>query len=107
MQITDVRIRHMENEGKLRAVVSVTFDNQFVVHDIKIIESQGKLFLAMPSRRMANGAFRDSVHPINSDFRSMLEKTVIDKYTEEGGAPAAEYTPPAETEADPADSPAL
>jgi len=94
MQITDIRIRQMENEGKLRAVVSVTFDDQLVVHDVKIIESQGKFFLAMPSRRMANGTFRDSVHPINSDFRTLLEKTVIDKYIEDGGSPAAEYIEP-------------
>ena len=91
MQITDIRIRHMEQDGKLRAVVSVTFDDKLAVHDIKIIESQGKLFLAMPSRRMANGTFRDSVHPITSDFRNELERTVLEKYYEDGGAAAAPY----------------
>ena len=87
MRITDIRMRQVEKEGdgKLRAVVSVTFDGQLVVHDIKIIENQGKLFLAMPSRRTAAGTFRDSVHPINSEFRGELEKAVLDRYFEECG----------------------
>ena len=85
MQITDVNIRRMENEGKMKAVVSITFDNALVVHDIKIIEGQDKLFLAMPSKRVPDNEFRDIVHPINSEMRKVLEDAVLAKYNSENG----------------------
>lgn len=85
MQITDVNIRRMENEGKMKAVVSITFDNALVVHDIKIIEGQDKLFLAMPSKRVPDNEFRDIVHPINSEMRKVLEDAVLTKYNSENG----------------------
>lgn len=80
MEITDVRIRRIESEGKMKAVVSVTFDNEFVVHDIKIIESQNGLFIAMPSRKSPDGEFRDIAHPINVDMRKRIQDAVLDKY---------------------------
>ena len=69
MKITDVRIRKVEKEGKMRAVVSITIDDEFVVHDIKVIEGEKGLFIAMPSRRAADGEYRDIAHPINSQTR--------------------------------------
>ena len=83
MQITDVRIRKVEGEGKLKAYVTVTFDDCFVVRDIKIIEGQDKLFIAMPSRKMPDGGFRDIAHPINAETREMIESTVIEMYHKE------------------------
>lgn len=80
MEITDVRIRKIAKEGKMKAIVSVTFDNEFVVHDIKIIEGEKGLFIAMPSRKSLNGEFRDIAHPINSTTRETLQKTILDKY---------------------------
>lgn len=83
MQITDINIRKMDNEGKMKAVVSITFDNALVVHDIKIIAGQDKLFLAMPSKRVPENEFRDIVHPINSEMRKMIEDAVMEKYNNE------------------------
>lgn len=80
MEITDVRIRKIEAEGKMKAVVSVTFDNEFVVHDIKIIESQSGLFIAMPSRKTPDGEFRDIAHPINATTREKIQKVILEKY---------------------------
>ncbi|ADL43410.1 SpoVG family protein [Caldicellulosiruptor obsidiansis OB47] len=80
MQVTDVRIRKITNEGKMKAIVSVTFDNCFVVHDIKIIEGQNGLFIAMPSRKTPEGEFKDIAHPINQETRDMVQKAVIEKY---------------------------
>jgi len=80
MEITDIRVRKIEAEGKMKAVVSVTFDNEFVVHDIKIIESQNGLFIAMPSRKTPDGEFKDIAHPINSSTREKLQKVIIEKY---------------------------
>jgi len=80
MEITDIRIRKVEAEGKMKAVVSVTFDNEFVVHDIKIIESQGGLFIAMPSRKTPSGEFRDIAHPINADARNKIQNAILEKY---------------------------
>lgn len=82
MKITDIRIKKIPTEGKMRAVVSVTFDNAFVVHDIKIIEGQDKLFTAMPSRKTPDNEFKDIAHPINSEMREILEKAIIEKYEE-------------------------
>ena len=82
MQITDVRIRKVEKEGKMKAVVSITIDEEFVVHDIKIIEGDKRLFIAMPSRKAADGEYRDIAHPINSDTRDRIQKLILEKYQE-------------------------
>lgn len=82
MQITDVRIRKIEKEGKLKAIASVTFDEEFVVHDIKIIEGEKGLFIAMPSKYSADGEYRDIAHPINSGMRRKLQSTILSKYQE-------------------------
>mgnify|MGYP000664302731 FL=1 len=82
MQITDVRIRRVEKEGKMKAVVSITIDEEFVVHDIKIIEGEKGLFIAMPSRKAADGEYRDSAHPINSGTRERIQKLILEKYEE-------------------------
>ncbi|CVI66391.1 MAG TPA: septation regulator SpoVG [Candidatus Anaerobutyricum stercoris] len=97
MQITDIRIRRISKEGKMKAVVSITFDNAFVVHDIKIIEGEKGLFIAMPSRKAADGEYRDIAHPINSETRDTVQSMVLRRYEElmeevedEGGEPAME-----------------
>ncbi len=80
MEITDIRIRQITEVGKMKAVVSVTFDNCFVVHDIKVIEGQDKLFIAMPSRKTPENEFKDIAHPINMEMREKLQERIIDKY---------------------------
>ena len=80
MNITDVRVRKIEKEGKMKAVVSVTIDDEFVVHDIKVIEGEAGLFIAMPSRRSADGQYRDIAHPINCQTRSSLQELILDAY---------------------------
>lgn len=80
MEITDVRVRKVNKEGKMRAVVSVTFDNEFVVHDIKIIEGDKGMFIAMPSRKTLDGEFRDIAHPINSYARDKVQSSVLEKF---------------------------
>lgn len=82
MQITDVRVRKINSEGKMKAIVSVTFDDCFVVHDIKIIEGQNGPFIAMPSRKMPDGEFKDIAHPINTDTRALLQEAVFKAYEE-------------------------
>lgn len=82
MQITDVRIRRVEKEGKMKAVVSITIDEEFVVHDIKVIEGDKGLFIAMPSRKAADGEYRDIAHPINSDTRERIQTLILQKYQE-------------------------
>ena len=82
MQITDVRIRRVEKEGKMKAVVSITIDEEFVVHDIKIIEGEKGLFIAMPSRKAADGEYRDIAHPINSGTRERIQKLILEKNEE-------------------------
>lgn len=82
MQITDVRVRKVNNEGKMKAIVSVTFDDCLVVHDIKVIEGQSGIFIAMPSRKMPDGRFRDIVHPINVKSREVIESAVLGAYRE-------------------------
>ena len=82
MQITDIRIRRISKEGKMKAVVSITFDNAFVVHDIKIIEGEKGLFISMPSRKAADGEYRDIAHPINSETRDIVQTMVLKKYEE-------------------------
>ena len=82
MQITDVKVRKLFEEGPMKAVVSVTFDGQLAVHDIKVINARDKYFIVMPSRKNPDDTYRDIVHPINSQFRATLEKAVIDAYVE-------------------------
>ena len=82
MQITDVKVRKINAEGRMKAVVSVTFDDCFVVHDIKVIEGQEKLFIAMPSRKTPDGEFKDIAHPINAEMRELLQDIVLAKYEE-------------------------
>ena len=82
MQITDVRIRKVEKEGKMKAVVSITIDEEFVVHDIKVDGEKG-LFIAMPSRKAADGEYRDIAHPINSDTRNKIQQIILEKYESE------------------------
>ncbi len=80
MEITDVRIRKVNDEGKMKAVVSVTFDEEFVVHDIKIIDGQNGLFVAMPSRKMGEGDFRDIAHPLISETRNKIKNAIFEEY---------------------------
>ena len=80
MNITDVRIRKISAEGKMKAIVSVTFENQFVVHDIKVIEGQNGLFIAMPSRKTPDGEFKDIAHHINTETRDQIQKYILDEY---------------------------
>ena len=80
MEITDVRVRKVNKEGKMKAVISVTFDNEFVVHDIKVIEREQGLFIAMPSRKSADGEFRDIAHPINGVTREKIQSEILEKY---------------------------
>ena len=80
MNVTDVRIRKISDEGKMKAVVSITFDDQFVVHDIKIIEGQNGLFIAMPSRKMGEGDFRDIAHPLDSATRNRIRDAIFAEY---------------------------
>ncbi len=91
MEITDIRIKKIAGDGKMKAVASVTFDNAFAVHDVKVIEGPEKLFVAMPSRRTPDGEYRDIAHPINSEMRGMLESKVLAAYDAvEDEAPAAD-----------------
>lgn len=83
MQVTDVRIRKVEKEGKMKAVVSITIEDEFVVHDIKVIEGEKGLFIAMPSRKSSDGEYRDIAHPINSTTREQLQTLILEKYKEE------------------------
>ena len=90
VEITDIRIKKVASEGKMKAVASVTFDNAFAVHDVKVIEGPEKLFVAMPSRRTPDGEYRDIAHPINSDMRNMLESKVLAAYDAIEDEPAPE-----------------
>ena len=80
MQITDVRVRRVAKEGKLKAVVSITIDDEFVVHDIKVIEGEKGLFIAMPSKKAMDGEYRDIAHPINSSTRDCIQSLILEKY---------------------------
>lgn len=82
MNITDIRVRKVNSVGKMKAVVSITFDDSFVVHDIKVIEGQDKLFIAMPSRKTPEGEFKDIAHPINTSTREALEAEILKRYEE-------------------------
>ena len=89
MTITDVRVRKIAKDGKMKAIVSVTFDNEFVVHDIKVIDGEKGLFIAMPSRKTADGEYRDIAHPINSDTRQQLQEMILNEY--EKAIPTEDY----------------
>jgi stage V sporulation protein G len=80
MTITDVRVRKIAKEGKMKAIVSVTLDDEFVVHDIKVIEGEKGLFIAMPSRKTADGEYRDIAHPINSETRQQMQDVILQEY---------------------------
>lgn len=80
MQITDVRVRKITKEGKMKAIVSITLDDEFVVHDIKVIEGEKGLFIAMPSKKATDGEYRDIAHPINSSTRESIQKIILDSY---------------------------
>ena len=82
MNITDVRVRKVAKEGKTKAVVSITIDEEFVVHDIKVIEGEKGLFIAMPSRKATDGEYRDIAHPINSSTRDKIQTIILEKYQE-------------------------
>ena len=82
MNITDVRVRKVAREGKMKAVVSITIDDEFVVHDIKVIEGEKGLFIAMPSRKASDGEYRDIAHPINSETRDKIQSLILEKYQE-------------------------
>lgn len=101
MEITDVRVRKMNDDGKMKAVVSVTFDDEFVVHDIKIIEGQNGLFIAMPSRKMGEGDFRDIAHPLVSETRNRIKDAIFVEYekvlTEHEAEQSSEDTPADDT----------
>ena len=93
MNITDVRVRKVDKEGKMKAVGSVTIDDEFVVHDIKVIEGENGLFIAMPSRRSADGQYRDIAHPINSVTRASMQELILERYeraVEEGSLDSEE-----------------
>lgn len=80
MQITDVRVRKITKEGKMKAIVSITLDDEFVVHDIKVIEGEKGLFIAMPSKKATDGEYRDIAHPINSSTRENLQRVILENY---------------------------
>ena len=103
MNITDVRIRKLNNEGKMKAVVSITFDDEFVVHDIKIIDGQNGLFVAMPSRKMSEGDFRDIAHPLSVETRNKVKDAIFDEYNKISAE--AEPTSVSKVEPDPETEP--
>ena len=80
MEITDVRVRKIAKEGKMKAIVSITFDDEFVVHNIKVIEGEKGLFIAMPSKKASDGEYRDIAHPINSNTRDRIQSTILESY---------------------------
>jgi stage V sporulation protein G len=89
VNITDIRIRRVSSAGRMKAVVSVTFDNQFVVHDIKVVEGNNGYFVAMPSRKGADGEFRDVAHPITTETRNMMQTMILEAYNEQQEAEEA------------------
>ncbi|HIW81706.1 MAG TPA: septation regulator SpoVG [Candidatus Acetatifactor stercoripullorum] len=91
MQITDVRVRKITKEGKMKAIVSITLDDEFVVHDIKVIEGEKGLFIAMPSKKATDGEYRDIAHPINSTTREAIQSIVIERYERALEEPDREY----------------
>lgn len=84
MEVTDVRLRRVKTEGRMRAIASITFNQEFVVHDIRVIDGNNGLFVAMPSKRTPDGEFRDIAHPINSHTRAKIQDAVLEEYSKEG-----------------------
>lgn len=89
MEITDIRIRKVASDGKLKAYVTVTFDDCFVVHNVKVIEGRGGSFIAMPSRKTRNGEYKDIAHPIKPEFRERMQELILQAYEEAAEAPEA------------------
>ena len=100
MNITNIKINKTLDSGRMKAVVSVTLDHQIVVHDIKVIDGPERLFLAMPSRKAADGSFRDIVHPISAEGRHMLESAILERYAQMDDFPPPAPSPDSEEEAD-------
>lgn len=96
MNITDVRVRRVAKEGKMKTVVSITIDEEFVVHDIKVIEGEKGLFIAMPSRKATDGEYRDIAHPINSETREKIQGIILQKYEQVLAEEPVEAEQPAE-----------
>jgi len=96
MQITDIRVRQVFDEGKMKARVSITFDNQFVVHEIKVIEGESGVFIAMPSKKLSGGEFKDIAHPINRETRMMLQDAILKAYYEKVAEEQANSVPATE-----------
>ncbi len=96
MQITDIKVRKLFSDGPMKAIVSVTFDGQLAVHDIKVINAREKFFIVMPSRKNPDDTYRDIVHPINAQFRAMLEEAVVEAYEEALANAEAEAEEPVE-----------
>jgi len=80
VEITDVRVRKINTEGRMKAIVSITLDDEFVIHDVRVVEGNNGLFVAMPSRKTPDGEFRDIAHPINSETRERMQKAVLEAY---------------------------
>jgi len=89
MEVTDVRLRRVSTDGRMRAIASITLDNEFVIHDIRVIDGNNGLFVAMPSKRTPDGEFRDIAHPINSNTREMIQVAVLSEYDRVGEAEEA------------------
>ncbi|KOS63046.1 septation regulator SpoVG [Lysinibacillus agricola] len=92
MEVTDVRLRRVQTDGRMRAIASITLDNEFVVHDIRVIDGNTGLFVAMPSKRTPDGEFRDIAHPINSTTRNKIQEIILNEYHNSSEAEAAEKT---------------
>ncbi|EAD9704460.1 septation protein SpoVG [Listeria monocytogenes] len=92
MQVTDVRLRRVETDGRMRAIASITLDEEFVVHDIRVIDGNNGLFVAMPSKRGVDGEFRDIAHPINSDTRAKIQEVALAEYERVGEEEATAVT---------------
>jgi stage V sporulation protein G len=90
MEVTDVRLRRVQTEGRMRAIASITLDNEFVVHDIRVIDGNDGLFVAMPSKRTPDGEFRDIAHPINSGTRNKLQEAILTAYAQSENEPVLE-----------------
>ncbi len=88
MEITDIRIRRLESSGKMKAVVSITFDDEFVLHDIKVVDGEKGLFIAMPSKKTADGEYRDIAHPIRTETRNRIQQMILERYAQELDAQA-------------------
>ena len=83
MEITDIRIRKMDGDSKMKAIASITIDEEFVIHDIKVVDGEKGLFIAMPSKKTSEGEYRDIAHPIKTDTRNRIQTMILDKYRQE------------------------